>query len=692
MAHSDKFLYYLDMKLIAKDGMHTLRRRLPSTLPLLVITAVELLLYYAGPLWATDSRGTGDYLFLALIIGHGMWAYVLAVRPARELYFDLFRLPEVLLTIGSALFLFSFIFASNANLTYAQMFAQTSGNLNLAPNSTLQRLNTLIRYAPFLLYDGGMLLFFRLKKHRAFCRYTGISSFAGTWALPLSFIAALLYTLSLPSYLSVEGWAPLAFVALLPLFAVLQSHSYRWALFYGVSFGVIQILLTNYWLGTFSLITLQLVSVFLTFEYALFFAVLLLIRYRVPRPHILLYPAAWVVFDYLRAQGFLGYPWGMLGTSQYQFAPFIQVAALAGVWGVTFVVVLTNGLLFELWRRPAGRRGPAAAGLGLLWAATLIFGIMHIESLEKAAPEKKVKVALIQQNTDPRKHDYRYTFDILKRLTDRAMLQEPDLVAWSETAFVPNIRKWGAMEREEHPLAALVHDFRGYQRELGVWLLTGNDDYEEFRDAEGRIVQEHYNASVLFSDEGERMDTYRKLHLVPFSEYFPYEEEYPWVFTILKDFDADLWEKGTERVIFEHPEFTFFTPICFEDSFPGEIRAFVRRGADVILNISNDYWSLTEVEGQQHFANSLFRAVENGRPLLRSTASGMTAYVSPEGRIREELPYYEEGVLVSEVELYDRPPTLYLRWGNWFVLLAGVLVGALAIRALVLRYHTGKRR
>ncbi|MFW5714906.1 MAG: apolipoprotein N-acyltransferase [bacterium] len=661
--------------------MKTLRRRLPTALPLLLITAAELLIYYIGPLWSPENRGTGEYLFLALIIAHAMWVYVLFTRPARGLYFDLFRLPEVLLTVGSALFLFSYIFATNANLTYAQMFAETSGNLNLAPNSSIQRLNTIIRYGPFLLYDLALLVFFRLKKRRSFVRFTGAASAAGLWALPLSFLAAVLYTLSLPSFISTEGWGALGFVALLPLFAALRAHGYRWALFYGVSFGVIQLLLTNYWLGTFSLITLQLVSVFLTSEYILFFAVVLLLRRRVKSPHLLLYPLAWVVFDYLRTQGFLGYPWGMLGTSQYQFTPFIQVAALTGVWGVTFVVLLTNGLLFELWLRRDGRRRGPAAGLVLLWLATLGFGLGHISTLVNSPPKKSVKVALVQQNTDPRKHDYRYTFDILTRLTDRAMLQEPDLVAWSETAFVPNIRKWGAMERDANSLTRLVHDFREYQRGLGVWLLTGNDDYEEVTDAAGRRVQEHYNAAVLFSDAGQRMETYRKLHLVPFSEYFPYEEEFPWVFDILKDFDADLWEKGEERVIFEHPEFSFFTPICFEDSFPGDMRAFVRRGADVILNISNDYWSLTEVEGQQHFANALFRAVENGRPLLRSTASGMTVYVSPAGEILEDLPYYQEGVIVPEVLLYDRPPTLYLRWGNWFVLVAGAVLAGYALRA-----------
>jgi apolipoprotein N-acyltransferase len=151
-------------------------------------------------------------------------------------------------------------------------------------------------------------------------------------------------------------------------------------------------------------------------------------------------------------------------------------------------------------------------------------------------------------------------------------------------------------------------------------------------------------------------------------------------YLLLQQFDVHLWEPGRERVVFRHPRFTFATPICFEDAFPDDIRRFIQAGAGLIMNISNDYWSLTEVEAKQHFINSLFRAVENRRPLLRATASGLTCSVDPQGRLLAALPYYTEGYLLADVAIDPSPrTTFYTRHGDWFPRAAGALVLALIL-------------
>ncbi|MFW6253064.1 MAG: apolipoprotein N-acyltransferase, partial [bacterium] len=289
-------------------------------------------------------------------------------------------------------------------------------------------------------------------------------------------------------------------------------------------------------------------------------------------------------------------------------------------------------------------------------------------------PERSVRVALIQQNTDPRQASYRQTLSILQRLTHESLAHNPDLVAWSETAFVPNIRRWAA-EDPPGALSPIVNDFLSWQRSIGTWLLTGNDDYEVIRDLSGReLDRSSYNAAVLFSDTGERRETYRKIKLVPFTEYFPYRNALPEVYELLQNFDINLWEPGRDRTVFEHPLFRFSTPICFEDVFPNEVRKFVLAGAEVILNITNDYWSLADAQATQHFAAGMFRAVENRRQLLRSTASGLTAHVDPYGRILETLPHFEEAYMVRDVAIADvLPTTIYTTYGDWFVALAGVI-------------------
>jgi apolipoprotein N-acyltransferase len=116
--------------------------------------------------------------------------------------------------------------------------------------------------------------------------------------------------------------------------------------------------------------------------------------------------------------------------------------------------------------------------------------------------------------------------------------------------------------------------------------------------------------------EGERLvDTYRKISLVPFTEHFPFESELPLLYQWLKAADTHFWEKGSEYTVFESKGVRFSTPICYEDTFGYISRNFVRAGADVIVNLTNDSWSNSVPAMLQHMAMAVFRAVENRRPV-----------------------------------------------------------------------------
>ena len=674
---------------------------------LLAISIGEAIVLLVGPFGMPGHRTVTDYLFLALIFSHFGWGY-LHLRSRLQKFNknrsnpqvpNLGIIPRVSATLWTAsvlfgislvLFLFSYIFAINANMDYIQRFALGKANIRIAPDSLVQRLNSLLRYLPFLLFDGALVTFRRSKK--ILRSDDAIRDFVLSWPLPLVFLSVFLYTASLPSFVSLEGIPILAYFCLVPLFLVLHYSTKRETIFYGTLFGVLQMMLTHFWLGTFSLITLQLVSI----AYALFFIVFmylakllmvsaagdangvaLLAPAGANRARgILLLPVAWVFFDYLRSIGFIGFPWGMIGTSQYKAFPLIQLAATTGVWGVSFVVLLCNAVLAYSLVRGMVTKRLATRPLILFaafFAAVILWGGLSARRIETIDPHEQVRVALVQQNTDPRKNDYREGLNALIELTNEALDQSPDLVAWSETAFVPNIRRWGAMPRYSHSYARIVHDFLDYQKSMNTWLVTGNDDYLIEIEKDGEEVRYDFNASILFDPQGNRVDTYHKVRLVPFTEYFPVRKSFPSLYEWIKTFDVYLWEPGTERLVFNHPKFSFATPICFEDSFPGDVRRFVVEGAEVILNLSNDYWSLTEVEAQQHFANGLFRAIENRRPLLRATASGVTTSVSLTGRWSETLPYYEAGVMVVEVPLRQTNRSLYLVLGDWFPLLCAFI-------------------
>ncbi len=692
----------------APAGPRALRPVLLRVLPSLFVLAAAA---EAVPLVRVGRFTSSDWLYALLLAGHaaaGIALLALAGRPRaprgvpRALPWLAFRSPEVLLTSTLVLFLFAYIFATNANMDYVQRFIASGGNLRLAPDSTKERMAAWLRYAPLLGVDVLALAAPRLAMPGLAGAALGGTSAARTWALPLSLLSALLYSLALPSFARTNGLPALAFVCLVPLLVVLLDNRPGWAAFYGVAAGAVQTMVANFWLGTFNLLTLQFVTVVTTLQYVLFMVAAVRLARHAGSLRWLVFPAAWVVFDWLRSLGFLGYPWAMLGTALYPVTPLTQVSALTGVWGVTFVATLVNSVVAwclhlalrraRLPRKPLpGAPCPRApiVALACVLAATLSWGAIRLVGdrpvparADGAPPAGAVRLALVQQNADPRKDDYERVYETLERLTEGALASEPDMVVWSETAFVPNIRRWGAMDPAEHPYAGLVHRFLAWQKTIGTWLLTGNDDYDMVETASG-TERRDFNGAVLFSPSGERVATYHKMHLVPFTEYFPYKEQLPAVYRLLENFDAYLWEPGRERVVFRHPRMAFSAPICFEDAFPGDVRLFVRAGAEAIVNLSNDYWSQTEAEAMQHAANAVFRAVENARPLVRASASGLTCLVDTRGRIRARGPIYEQAVLVVDLQPGDGETTLYTRWGDWFppacaVLLLAALAAGLA--------------
>lgn len=702
----------------------------------LAAAGIAALLAFASPL-AVDGDGPADIPLYVLILAHALWALGIVVRPARFSRRDLRRsifVPELLLTVTTLFFLFNYVYALNANMEYVERFVD-DGTLRLALDTASERAIAFARFSPFFVTNLIAYLYPRIRRRRLLSavltggkqlaksergrvpsapRYTGtgtLSAQLSIWALPVAGIAAFLQTVAFPGFALLDGIAVLGWIALVPLFLLFRVCSYGRSVFYGTVFGTVLTMASNYWLATFNLVSLQFAVVLFFGYYVVFMLVSLWIFKKSRRFTLLVMPLAWTLFELLRSSGFLGYPWTLLAHSQYSSTALIQVSAITGVWGVSFLVLLVNSAIAEsVWRRfidpwsgrsvPGTSAGSGVSGISawrplvatavlalMVWAGG---GIALLADRLRPEPSRTARVALVQQNTDPRQARYRNTLSILRRLTDESLEAEPDLVAWSETAFVPNIRRWAA-EDPPGALTGIVNDFLDYQQSIDTWLVTGNDDYEVIRSPEGEEVERNsYNASVLFDDTGARRKTYRKVRLVPFTEYFPYRDALPGIYELLQEFDVHLWEPGQERTVFEHPKFTFSTPICFEDVFPTEIRRFVNAGAEVVLNLTNDYWSLTEVQAKQHFAGAMFRAIENRRPMLRATASGLTSHIDTHGRILGTLPYYEEAWMTAELQLRENPPTtVYTRLGDWFPVLSGI--GLFVIAGIELRAERKER-
>ncbi|MBB6480647.1 apolipoprotein N-acyltransferase [Spirochaeta isovalerica] len=592
------------------------------------------------------------YIILLILFASVVLLHVMGIRRG--------ALIELTLVVNIVLFLFSWFFARNANMDYFQKFVATKGQVTIAQDTSTEQLYAYIRFVPVFIIT--LWMYWKDRKEKNLYAFS----------LGLVILSAILYSLSFPNQLSLKGFPFLAWFALVPLFLVLEKSGFRKGLFYGSTFGVLQAIFINFWQGTYSYIGLQLVTIGLLIEYFLFMIVLNLAVKISGKWKLLIIPPLWLVFEYLRSVGYIGYPWGLIGTSQFAFSPFIQLASITGIWGLSLVLLYFNSAIAWLAdgnRDAKSRRIFPAVMLSLTIVITLWGGIRIkvIENMENQA-DRTAKIIVVQQNRDPRKHSYQQSLDFAIEMTDAAIAElgtTPDLVLWPEGSFKPDIRWYSDESRQNYNNGKLVIQLVDYVKTIGTWLVTGTQDHIFLQEGD-KEIRRNFNSSVLLSPDGSISDIYHKIKLVPFTEHFPYKEELPRMWEFLQKFDTSNWLAGWDWKVMQAGDLSIFTPICFEDAFPGHIRKYVLEGGQYIANLSNDYWSLSPVEGMQHGINGLFRAVENRRPMMRATCSGYTVYADSTGRIQGEVKeFYEKGYIIAEIPLMEKPMTFYTRYGDW---------------------------
>ncbi|MFW6337767.1 MAG: apolipoprotein N-acyltransferase [Alkalispirochaetaceae bacterium] len=508
--------------------------------------------------------------------------------------------------------------------------------------------------------------------------------------LALLSLSALLFTGAFPNPLLIRGFAPLAFIALVPIIPAIHRSGWIGVWFYGVFYGFVTYALFNYWLANFHPLAIFIVPTIYAAYFFLVFPALKLADTLFPRYGYLVQAGIWISYELLRTKGYLGYAYGIIGYSQYEITPLIQIAEIGGVWVVSLLVVLPSLYLGNGLSRGWGglrpflkehRRFPAL--YLLLFVGTIAYGLLSPVEYSGAP---SWKVALIQQNVDPWVGGYRAyenSFEALVRQSDLALEEDPDIVIWSETSFVPAI-DYHTRYRGDQETYELVRRLTLYLQDKPVPFVIGNSDGQLVRNEAGEFERVDYNA-VLLHDDGEFSEPYRKIHLVPFTEHFPYERQLPWMYDLLVASNTNFWEKGNDWTVFNAGEVRFSTPICFEDTFGYLSRGFVNEGAEVIVNLTNDSWSFSVPSAMQHMGMAVFRAVENRRTVVRSTNGGMTTTIDPNGRIRGMLPAFTEAYMVDSVPVYTEKTTLYTRFGDWFAFLSLISSALLLLAGVVWR-------
>jgi apolipoprotein N-acyltransferase len=519
--------------------------------------------------------------------------------------------------------------------------------------------------------------------------------------LGLIALGIILFSLSFPNVLVEKGIAIFAWVAYAPIFFLITRVNLPASVFWGALYGYGAYSVFNYWLSVFHPVAGLVVNSIYLFYFAVLFPLLVLARRLFPRRGYLVQWLIWLGFEYIRTKGFLGYSYGVTGYSQWTLLPVIQIAGLGGVWLVSALVMFPSAFIGNTFS-PRSKRSntegkeqklcetPCLSVVklekwpALIWLAALAAALVYgFASPVNYGDAPRAKLALIQQNNDPWIYfgpsTYTDNLRVLRRLSDEALAAHPDvdMVVWSETAFVPRIY-WHLTYRDEPEFTPIVKELMDYLGRQSVPFLIGNDDGRKERNESGYPVQVDYNAVMLY-EKAENTQIYRKLHLVPFTEHFPYEKQLPFLYQFLeKRDDIHWWKAGTEATVFTEGKLKFSTPICFEDTFGYLSRDFVRNGAELLVNLSNDAWSKSLPAQNQHLAMAVFRAVENRRSMVRSTASGQTCAIDPNGRILALAPPFTEAWLYAEVPIVTAG-TLYTAAGDW----AGVLFTALAIALLL---------
>lgn len=498
--------------------------------------------------------------------------------------------------------------------------------------------------------------------------------------LLLLFSSSLLFTLSFPSPVSKWGFFPLAFIALVPVFLVINRSSWKMIVPYGLIYGFVTYGMFNYWLSTFHPLAIVIVPTIYAVYFAILFPILKAADKLFPKYGYLVQALCWITYEYLRTQGFLGYPYGIIGYALYTIKPFIQIASVTGIWGISFLVIIPSTYIGSAIRR--GRCGVKifikehkleTTIYVILIIINLIFGFVVMTDYESSPTWR---VSLIQHNSaswDGGMRTFEKNFRILRDLSLDSLKHDPEIIIWSETVFVPGI-DWHSRFRTDKEKYALVKKLIDFLNKQEVPYLFGSG-HGELKDPglppvlpNGTYNRIDYNSVILY-EESAIQETYRKVHLVPFTENFPFKDIVPGIYQFLVKSDFHFWEQGSEYVVFETGGVKFSTPICFEDVFGYLSREFVNNGAEVIVNLTNDSWSGSLASQMQHLSMAVFRSIENRRSLVRSANSGMTGVIDPDGRIIALLDPFVADYLVTEVPVYTERTTIYTRWGDWLAYL-----------------------
>jgi apolipoprotein N-acyltransferase len=488
----------------------------------------------------------------------------------------------------------------------------------------------------------------------------------------LAVSSGVLLTLSFPN----TGLSWLAWVALVPLLAALRNLSPKNGFYLGLCAGFAHYLTLVYWLaytmstyGHLPLYASVPIFLLLSAYLALYVAVfsMLLTRFY-PRPLFLVFmiPSVWVSLEYIRSFLFTGFPWGLIGYTQFNVLHLIQISDIFGVYGVSFCIALSNGAIFlaylnlsgKDWQKKEVKTGHAAGAVftfALVLCFVWFYGQWRIQSIQKLISDSpSIKAAIVQGNIDQaKKWDPAFQRTSTEKYINLSLLAKKhklDLVVWPETAtpfyFLHNAQL-------SEMVIKGIHD-------TGTDFLIGSPSFNL-----GTSRVEYYNSAYLIGPEGNLYGRYDKAHLVPFGEYVPFKKWLPFLDKMVEG--VGDFNPGKEGRTIKWGDYRLGVQICYEIIFPHLSRAMIKNHASLLVNITNDAWYGRSSAPKQHFSMTVFRAVENRRSIIRSANTGISGFIDPSGRVIAATPLFKDATITRSVPVIEET-TLYSRFGDLFAM------------------------
>ncbi len=527
------------------------------------------------------------------------------------------------------------------------------------------------------------------------------------WQTALATLSGVLLLLSYPPF----GYAHLIWVALLPLLVLIGSGvTRRRAFLLGWLTGVIWIYSTDSWIAH-SMVFYGDLATGLAYAVCLLFAMILAIF---PGLFVLgqaqlvrsfgwvafgATPFVWVASEWLR-QFLTGVTWNSLGIAQVDNYRVARIAQLGGVYLVTAEIVAVTSVLILLTRIHRRATGRVAVALGMM--AFLLYFVPGSANPIKGAAGALVSIVGVQPNLAPETADdpgreaeaLERTINQTREAIDRSPEKRADLAVWAESPLTLFLDRDPALRARFETLA----------RETGTYLVLNTVAHEG---------QSYFNSISIIPPSGSsgangvaELKRYDKVRLVPFGEYVPFRSLLGrFVPTITGDFAAgdeavvNLLRLETRRAALLTTDSGSFDPsidpaierttnfirlggfICYEAAYPDHVRRFVKDGATLLVNVSNDGWFGNTAGARQHLNHVRMRAIENDRDIIRVTNSGISALISAEGAVIDPLPQFIAGSQFWQAQA-RRNITTYVRYGDWFAISALILTVLLLSGAL----------